>query len=159
MIGFVKSDSMKIAVLKEQESQLSSKERLQKEIGEPDVLAFDIFEEDTLIGFAALRKFAEGRFFLWNYAIDSRYQNQHCGTKALKELICLLQTQWKMQVMTTTYICGNEKARHVYEKIGFVETDRVNEPGCHEVNMIYVCESEVRNGAHGNSDRKYNLSM
>ena len=38
---------------------------------------------------------------------------------------------------TTTYIFGNDVAKHVYEKIGFIETDVVDEPDCHEVNMIY----------------------
>lgn len=41
--------------------------------------------------------------------------------------------------MTTTYIWGNEHAKHVYEKVGFVETDVVDEDGIHEVNMIYYC--------------------
>ena len=38
---------------------------------------------------------------------------------------------------TTTYIWGNDHARHLYERIGFTETDVVDEPDCHEVNMIY----------------------
>ena len=40
--------------------------------------------------------------------------------------------------MTTTYIWGNEQAKHVYEKVGFVETSVVDEPNCHEVNMKWV---------------------
>ena len=39
--------------------------------------------------------------------------------------------------MTTTYLFGNLHAKHVYEKIGFIETDFVDEEGIHEVNMIY----------------------
>ena len=32
---------------------------------------------------------------------------------------------------------GENEAKRVYEKIGFIETDVVDEPDCHEVNMIY----------------------
>ena len=34
---------------------------------------------------------------------------------------------------------SNPISNHVYEKVGFEETDIVDENGCHEVNMIYYC--------------------
>ena len=43
----------------------------------------------------------------------------------------------EQQRITTTYIYGNDHAKHIYEKVGFVETDVVDEPDCHEVNMAY----------------------
>lgn len=137
---FIRSDSMKVSVLKEQESQLSSKQRIREELGNPEVFAFDIYKKDILIGFAMLRKFEEGGFFLWNYAIDCKYQNQNYGTTALRELIGMMREKYNLRTMTTTYIYGNEQAKRVYEKSGFVETEIVDEPGCHEVNMIYECE-------------------
>ena len=39
--------------------------------------------------------------------------------------------------MTTTYVFGNVYAKRMYESVGFVETDVVDEPDCHEVNMRY----------------------
>ena len=39
--------------------------------------------------------------------------------------------------MTTTYLFGNVHAKHVYEKVGFVETDVVDEDDIYEVNRIY----------------------
>lgn len=45
-----------------------------------------------------------------------------------------------LQKMTTTYTWGNSHAKYLYEKVGFKETDIVDEPDCHEVNMIYVGE-------------------
>ena len=44
-----------------------------------------------------------------------------------------------MSVLTTTYKAGNERAKKLYKKIGFIETDVVEEEDCHEVNMIYFC--------------------
>ena len=131
---------MKISVLPEQEKELSSKERIELACKQPDVLAFDIFCNESLIGFVMVRQYENNEFFLWNYAIDYRYQNQNLGTTALVEFISYMQKQYNMKVMTTTYIWGNEHAKHIYEKIGFVETDIVDEPDCHEVNMIFHCE-------------------
>ena len=50
-----------------------------------------------------------------------------------------MKDTYNMLEMTTTYIYGNEHAKHIYEKIGFVETDIVDEVDCHEVNMVYDC--------------------
>ena len=67
--------------------------------------------------------------------IDAAWQDQHKGTKALIEFITYMKTVCNAKQITTTYIYGNEHARHIYEKAGFVETDVVDEPDCHEVNM------------------------
>ena len=87
-----------------------------------------------------VRKFDEGAYFLWDYAIDYKYQNQNYGTIALAEFICFMNETYNLMKMTTTYIFGNTHAKHFYEKIGFVETDIVDEGDCHEVNMIYYCD-------------------
>lgn len=136
---FKKTDSLKISVLPEQEKHLSSKQKIIDNCKEPDVIAFDIYDDDTLIGFAMLREFETGGYFLWNFAIDSNYQNKHYGTRALSELICMMKAKYDMHTLTTTYIFGNKHAKYIYEKAGFIETDIVNEDGCHEVNLIYNC--------------------
>lgn len=136
---FQPSIAMKISVLPEQEKQLSSKEKIEAACKKENVLAFDIYSDELLIGFAMVRKYDEGAYFLWNYAIDSQYQNQNYGTTALVEFIGFMKDTYKMSEMATTYIWGNEHAKHVYEKIGFKETDVVDEDDCHEVNMIYYC--------------------
>ena len=51
-----------------------------------------------------------------------------------------LKTRHGAEEITTTYIWGNDCAKHVYEKVGFTETDVVDEPDCHEVNMVYVVD-------------------
>ncbi len=133
---FIKSDSIKIQVAKEQENQISSKERISKACQKGECIAFDIYNDENLIGFAAIKEYEKEEFFLWNFAIDLKYQNMHYGTISLNELISYLICNYSMKTMTTTYIYGNSHAKHLYEKAGFVETDTVDEEGCHEVNMI-----------------------
>lgn len=134
---FRPSKLMKVSVLPEQQKQLSS--NIDTACLEENVLAFDIYCNNILIGFAMVRKFDEGVYFLWNYAIDYKYQNQNYGTTALLEFIRFMKDTYHMTKMTTTYIWGNEHAKHLYEKVGFYQTDVVDEEGCREVNMIYRC--------------------
>lgn len=136
---FQLSKSMKISVLPEQEKYLSSKQDIQEACINESVLAFDVYSNELLIGFIMVRKFDAGAYFLWDYAIDYRYQNQGYGTNVLVEFINFMKKTYDMTKMTTTYICGNKHAKYLYEKIGFIETDIVNEDDCHEVNMIYYC--------------------
>ena len=134
---FIKSEEMKINLTKDQQKHLCSKKNIKIIAKKDGVITFDIYDEDILIGFAQLYEFEKDSFFLWNYAIDTKYQNKHLGTIALKELINYLKEEYNLKVMTTTYIYGNGLAKHVYEKVGFVETDVVCEGKVHEVNMIY----------------------
>ncbi len=138
---FVKSEEMKIELTPEQSEMLSAKEDIKLIIRDnPDtVMAFDIMDENNLIGFVLVHRFEDRKYFLWEYAIDIRFQNQHKGTRALIEFIDYLKTRCDAKEITTTYIFGNNHAKHVYEKAGFVETDTVDEPDCHEVNMAYYC--------------------
>ena len=67
---------MNIQLLEGQKTQLSSEERIQKANAENEAIAFNIWDDGKLVGFAMLRSYEYG-YFLWNYAIDYRYQNQH----------------------------------------------------------------------------------
>ena len=134
---FINSKEIKIELTEEQQEDLCSKETIKKIAEYDTVLTFDIYDGEKLIGFAQLHKFEEGQYFLWNYAIDLKYQNKHYGTNALKELIKFMIDNYNLKEITTTYIWGNEIAKHVYEKVGFIETSVVDEDDVHEVNMSY----------------------
>ena len=140
-MDFIRSEEMKVSLAPEQYEMLSTPEDIKTIIRDnPDtVMAFDILEGDVLIGFVLVYRFEERRYFLWEYAIDIAHQNRQKGTQALREFIAYLKRCHEAEVITTTYIWGNGQARRVYEKVGFVETDVVDEPDCHEVNMIYRC--------------------
>lgn len=100
------------------------------------MLGFDIYCGRTLIGFILVRKYLDNAFFLWDYAIDHKYQNSGYGFTALCKFISFMQKGYNMNTMTTTYIYGNGHTKHIYEKIGFIQTDVVDKEDCHEVNMI-----------------------
>jgi len=136
---FTESREMKISLRPGQAEMLSDKETIKTIIGDnhDTVMAFDIFDGDDLIGFVLVHRFEKQKYFLWEYAIDIRHQNQHKGTNALIEFIDYMKVHHDAREITTTYIFGNDHAKHVYEKVGFVETDVVDESGCHEVNMAY----------------------
>lgn len=137
---FRPSKEMKITLLPEQEKLLSSKEKIALACRREDVMAFDIYAQEALIGFALVRKFDDGVYFLWDYAIDCRLQNRGYGTAALREFIDFMRDTYQMTEMVTTYVWGNDHAKHVYETVGFTETDVVDEDDCHEVNMRYLCQ-------------------
>lgn len=133
----INTSTFEIELSDEQRKQLSSKEKIEVALKDKNIFSFNIYEQDNLIGFAMLRKYSNIGYFLWNYAIDIKYQNKGYGTKALLFLIDYFETKYNALELTTTYTFGNEIAKHVYEKIGFIETDIVDEDGIHEVNMIY----------------------
>lgn len=135
---FVKSDSMKVDVLPSQEGELCTKETIADICKSETVIAFDVYRTGTLVGFALLKKYDENGYFLWNYVIDAKYQNRGFGTEILRELISIMRDEYGADELSTTYIFGNGHAKHVYEKVGFIETDVVDEPDCHEVNMELV---------------------
>ena len=134
---FIKSNEMKITLTRKDQRHLCTKKNIKIIAKKPGVVTYDIYLEGLLIGFAQLYEYEKNCFFLWNYAIDTKYQNMHYGTKALVELIEFFKVEYNLKNMTTTYIWGNDHAKHIYEKVGFKETDVVDEDGVHEVNMIY----------------------
>ncbi len=136
MFDFRQSNSLKINLTEEQEKQLSDKETIKKALRDETVIAFDIHNAGALIGFAMMKDCAEG-FFLWDYAIDVKHQNKGYGSNALKEIIEFLKLEHNISWITTTYKYGNEYARRMYEKLGFVETDIVKTESIYEVNMLF----------------------
>ncbi len=135
MIIFKKSNGIKINLMPEHFDNLSDEEEIAKVLETNSVLAYDIYEDKYLIAFAMLRPYKTG-FFLWDYAIDYNFQNKGYGTKILKDLINKLKMEFDAEFITTTYKFGNYSAKRLYEKVGFIQTDVVNENGIHEINMI-----------------------
>jgi len=121
---------------------ISPVEKINKIIHNKNIYAFDIYKDKLLIGFALFRKHEDelrdnrSTYFLWDYAIDLKYQNRGFGTEALKELLVFMKEKYDAGCFTTTYIWGNEQAKRVYEKGGFIESDAVDEDGIHKVNML-----------------------
>ena len=132
---FIPTTKFQLTLSEADRKQLSLSERIEQALTDPDSLSYDIWDGDARVGFAMLCPFEGNGFFLWNFAIDSAYQNQHYGQRALRELLALLKQEHQAKVVTTTYTFGNNHAKYVYEKVGFWETDVVDGNGIHEVNM------------------------
>lgn len=142
---FIRTNQFRISLSEHDQKQLSSMERIKQALTDSTILSYDIWDEDTLVGFAMLCPFEGNGFFLWNFAIDSAYQNQQYGQRALRELLKMLKQEYQARVVTTTYTYGNNHAKYVYEKVGFRETDVVDENGIHEVNMVVeLCEGSAQ---------------
>ena len=137
-ITFEETKKFRISLEENQYKDLLSKEKIEEELQTAsNVFAYDILCNDVCIGFAMLREYEPQKYFLWNYAIDKEYQNQRYGKIALQELISFLKNTKGMSELVTTYSWGNEPAQRLYESVGFVEEDIVDEAAVHEVNMIY----------------------
>lgn len=132
---FIPTTKFQLTLSEADQKQLSAMPRIEQALTDPDIFPYDIWDGDARVGFAMLCPFEGNGFFLWNFAIDSAYQNQHYGQRALRELLALLKQEHHAKVVTTTYTFGNNHAKYVYEKVGFWETDVVDENGIHEVNM------------------------
>ena len=137
---FQESSGLRLQLSETDMAQLSAPEKIQRAIDSGTVIAYDIYESEALIGFAMLRPYEDNGYFLWDFAIDCRYQNQHRGTRALKELLQMMRSIYNAREISVTYLWGNDRARRVYENIGFRQTDVVDELGIHEVNILYVYE-------------------
>lgn len=134
---FIKSNSIKIELENEQWDMVCKPEVIENAIKNENVIAFDILNStDKLIGFTMLRKFEKNSYFLWEFAIDKKFQDKGYGKKSLVELIDFLKEKYNLKILTTTYIYGNEKAKKLYENIGFIETEIIEEDGIHEVDML-----------------------
>ena len=132
---FIPTTKFQLTLSEADRKQLSSPERIEQALTDPNILSYDIRDGEKRVGFAMLCPFEGNGFFLWNFAIDSADQNRHYGQRALQELLTLLKQEHHAKVVTTTYTFGNDRAKRVYEKVGFHETDVVDENGIHEVNM------------------------
>lgn len=132
------TECKEIEILPEQEKYISSIEKINKALQQEKNYGFDIYIDEYKIGFILLRQFYEDSFFLWDYIIDKKFQNKGYGTSALINLLEFLEKEFCANVVTTTYIWGNEHAKYIYEKVGFIETDVVDEDGIHEINLKIV---------------------
>ena len=94
--------------------------------------AFGIYDEDESIGFLLIGHNSydfEGcpetlkhSYDLWRIMIDKDYQNKGYGKDAVKLAIEYILTfpDGKEDIITTSYVKGNESAKHIYESFGFV---------------------------------------
>lgn len=93
-----------------------------------DVYPFAIYNDDTVVGFMLLEEDdeEERRLNLWRIMFPEEHTNKGYGTAAVRLLIQLARDSQKYDAIYLDCAPGNQIARHVYEKIGFVATGAIN---------------------------------
>lgn len=120
----------------EQLKYISNEEKIKDALTSSYCFGYNAVINDCVIGFALFRQFESGKFFLWDFIIDKKYQGMGKGKEFLRKLLEILRTEFNASVVTTTYIQGNNVAKNLYEGVGFFQTDIVDEGETHEVNML-----------------------
>ena len=121
----IKTIKFQIELSDEQRKQLSSKEKIEVALKDKNIFSFNIYEQDNLIGFAMLRKYSDIGYFLWNYAIDIKYQNKGYGRQALQLGIEYIRDNYNAKEIYTGVVPGNDVAKGLYESVGFKSTGLV----------------------------------
>ena len=80
---FEKSTGIKVRVLPEQQEFVAEEDMISDSLQKENVIGYDIFDGEQLIGFAMLCKYddeetGETCWFLWEYAIDAAQQGKGC---------------------------------------------------------------------------------
>jgi diamine N-acetyltransferase len=90
----------------------------------PEVAWFRaVYAGDTPVGFLMLEDNpAEGRYYLWRFMIDARYQRSGVGRRALELLLEHLKKRPGASVLYTSCVPGEGSPGPFYEKMGFVYT-------------------------------------
>ena len=87
---------------------------------------FAIYADNIMVGFIMLGYYeAQNYYTIWKLMIDSDYQNQGYGKKALKLGIDYLVNHFDVKEVYTAYEINNFVAKNLYESVGFRETGEV----------------------------------
>ena len=85
-----------------------------------DTYPFAVYHGEELVGYMmAHEDMSRKALFLWRLAIAREHQGKGCGTDALRKFIALARESGKYDCVVIGYEEGNERGRHIYEKLGF----------------------------------------
>ena len=87
-----------------------------------------VYAGDTPVGFVMLEDNpAEGRYYLWRFMIDARYQGRGFGRRAIELLIEHVRTRPGATTLMTSCVPGPGSPCPFYERLGFVYTGEVDD--------------------------------
>ncbi len=89
--------------------------------------AFMIYDGETPVGLVMYRDYEDPEENEYSYdfdqlLIDARYQGRGYGTETVKQILAMMEADGKYDKVTLCYVEGNDDARRLYEKFGFVQT-------------------------------------
>lgn len=90
--------------------------------------AFVIYDDSTSIGMAMYYDVDEMKaYYFSHFFIDKRYQRKGFGEKASLQIIEKMKEDGKYNKIILCYVEGDEPAKRLYEKLGFIHTGEVDE--------------------------------
>lgn len=105
---------------------------------------FGITDDTQAVGMALVRDFTDEPvgYDLQQFMIDAGFQNRGYGTQALKLVLQYLKKEARYGHVEVCVNREDTPAIHVYEKVGFVDSEYVDEelPECR--NLIYYLEEK-----------------
>ena len=94
----------------------------------PECHPLAIYAGDTPVGFVMLSDDpAGGRYYLWRFMIDARYQRGGIGRRALELLFEHVRGRPGAKLLYTSCVPGEGSPGPFYEKMGFVYTGEEDE--------------------------------
>lgn len=135
MFEFVETKNYEeIELPEDQAKQVSNACKIRAALKKKDNLGLDVYLNSERIAFCLIHLLDDDDAFLWNYIVEPEFQHKGYGKAILNELFVVLKDKGYKEIITT-YKCGNEVAKTVYEKVGFIQTEEVHDGDINEVNM------------------------
>ncbi len=92
-----------------------------------DVFPFAIYADGSPVGFMMLDEDEEERVLaIWRIMFPEEHANRGCGGQAIQMVIDLARASGKYDKLVIDYVPGNERAAHLYEKLGFRPTGEIS---------------------------------
>lgn len=93
-----------------------------------DVYPFAIYNDDEPVGFMMLDEDLEERcIVVWRIMFPEENAGKGYGTESLKLIAKLAKESGKYDFMIIQCALDNERAKHVYEKVGFRDTGEIED--------------------------------
>ena len=94
----------------------------------PDAWFRAIYADETPVGFVMLESDRVNSFYsLWRLMIDTRFQRQGFGRRAIELILEYVKTLSGAKVLWTSCVPGNGSPKKFYEKMGFTDTGNLDE--------------------------------
>lgn len=87
---------------------------------QPECIPMAVYNNEELVGFVMYcMDCDDNEYWIYRVMIDEKYQGKGYGTKAVKEVINIIQRDKEYHKVYISFEPENELAKRVYEKIGF----------------------------------------
>ncbi len=128
-------------VTREQEEKYVNK--LLKSAKENNIVCVLAEYQGTIISNSSIERVGgrQAHVGVFGIAISKGFRNEGLGSIVIEELIKLAKEQMKLKIVYLPMFAHNERARYVYEKMGFAECGRIPKAVLHQnqyVDYVYM---------------------